>query len=56
MTRSATTVLLRERGFAPKVNVFCKKLSNLGHVLSKPLQLKRVTEEVLGDFCDFAAK
>ena len=39
---------------------FAQKLSNLGPVLNKPLQLKRVTEgpepQLLGDFCDFAAK
>ena len=35
-----------------------QKLSNLGPVLNKPLQLKRVTEgaQLLGDFCDFVAK
>ena len=35
-----------------------QKLSNLGPVLNKPLQLKRVTEgaQLLGDFCDFASK
>ena len=35
-----------------------QKLSNLGSVLNKPLQLKGVTEgaKLLGDFCDFAAK
>ena len=35
-----------------------QKLSNLGPVLNKPLQLKRVTEgtQLLGDFFDFAAK
>ena len=37
---------------------FAQKLSNLGPVLNKPLLLKRVTEgaQLLGDFCDFAAK
>ena len=39
---------------------FAQKLSNLGHVLNKPLQLKCVTEgagpQQLGDFCDVAAK
>ena len=43
-TRSATRVLLRERGLEPKVTVFCTKLSNLDPVLNKPLLLKRVTE------------
>ena len=39
---------------------FAQKLSNLGPVLNKPLQLKRVTEGTesppAGDYCDFAAK
>ena len=37
---------------------FAQKLSNLGLVLNKPLLLKRVTEgaQLLGDFCNFAAK
>ena len=39
---------------------FAEKLSNLGPVLNKPLQLKRVTQEaepqLLGDFCNFEAK
>ena len=44
-TRSATRVLVRERGLEPKVNVFLlQKVSNLGPVLIKPLQLKCVTE------------
>ena len=38
---------------------FAQKLSNLGPVLNKPLQLKRVTEgakpRAAGNFCDFAA-
>ena len=37
---------------------FAQKLSNLGPVLNKPLLLKRVAEgaQLLGDFCNFAAK
>ena len=58
--RSASRVLLRERGREPKGMFFAQKLSNLGPVLNKPLLLKRVTEgqspQLLGDFCDFAAK
>ena len=60
-TRSATRVLLRERGLEPKVNVFAQKLSNLGPVLNKqPLQLKRVTKgadlPAAGRFLRFIAK
>ena len=47
----------------PKVNFFTQKLCNLGPVLNKLMQLKRITEgawgeslQPLGDFCDFAAK
>ena len=37
---------------------FAQKLSYLDPLLNKPLLLKRVTEgaQLLGDFCDFAAK
>ena len=39
---------------------FAQKLSNLGPVLIKPLQLKRVTEgpepQLLRDFYDFSGK
>ena len=39
---------------------FAQNMSNLGAVLNKPLQLKRVTKGAepppAGDFCDFAAK
>ena len=39
---------------------FAQILSNLGPMLNKLMQLKRVTEgaesRLLGDFCDFAAK
>ena len=39
---------------------FAQKVSDLGRVLNKPMQLKGVTEgaepQQLGDFCDFTAK
>ena len=61
--RSATRILLRGRGIEPKENFFPRKLSNLGPLLSKLMQLKHVTEGVwgqspqpLGDFRDFAGK
>ena len=43
-TRSATRVLLGERGLEPKGMFFAQNLSNLDPVLNKPLLLKRVTE------------
>ena len=60
-TRSATRVLLSKRergGLNQRQMFFAQKLSNLGPMLNKPLLLKRVTEgaQLLGDFCDFAAK
>ena len=45
-TRSATRVLLGERGLEPKGMFFAQKLYNLDPVLNKPLLLKRVTEGV----------
>ena len=51
------------RGLNQKYNIFAQKLSNLGPLLNKLMQLKRVTERVEGEslqpldnFCDFAAK
>ena len=37
---------------------FAQKLSNLGPEVKKPLLLQRVAEwaQLLGDFCNFAAK
>ena len=54
-------VLLREReGLNQKKMFFAQKLSNLGPLLNKLLQLKRVPEGAVplaaGDFCNFAAK
>ena len=43
-SRSTTRILLRERGLVPKVNFFAQKLSNLGPVLKKLMQPKRITE------------
>ena len=47
-------------GLNQKQMFFAQKLSNLGLVLNKPLQLKRVTKgaepTAASDFCDFAAK
>ena len=63
-TRSATRILLRERGFNRNYIFFAEKLSNLGPVLNKLMQLKLISEgalggqilQLMGDFCDFAAK
>ena len=62
-TRSSTRIWY-EGGDLNQKQIFLKlKLSNLGHVLNKPLQIKRITEGVwrqspkpMGDFCDFMAK
>ena len=58
--RSASRVLLKERGREPKGMFFAQKLSNLGPVLNKPLLLKRVTEgaepPAAGRFLQFCGK
>ena len=41
-TRSATRILLRERELEPKVKFFALRLSNLGPVLNKLMQLHRI--------------
>ena len=59
-TRSATRILLRRRGLEPKLKFFAQKLSNLGSVSNKLMQLMRSIEwakggqslQPLGDFCD----
>ena len=46
-TRSATRILLRGKGGKTKSRIFfAQKLSNLGPVLNKLMQLKRVTESL----------
>ena len=63
-TGSATRILLRgSLNQNLLLFFFAQKLSNLGPVLNKPMQLKRTAEgawgqspQLLGDFCDFAAK
>ena len=59
-TRSATRILLREKGREPKEMFFAQKLSNLGPVLNKPLLFKRVTEgaepPAAGQFLRFSGK
>ena len=47
-TRSATRILLKQRGLEPKVKFYGQKLSELGHLLNKPMQLKRITEGAWG--------
>ena len=62
-TRSATRILQKGSGLEPKVISFAQKLSNLGPLLNRPMQLKRITERAwekspkpMSDFSDFAAK
>ena len=43
-TRGATRILLRGKGLEPKLNFFVQKLCNLGPMLNKLMQLKRITE------------
>ena len=42
-TRSAIRILLRGRGLEPKVKSFAPKLSKLGPVSNKLMQLMRIT-------------
>ena len=60
-TRSATRILLKEEGL--NKFFFAQKLYNLGPVLNKVVQLKRITEwawgqspQPLGNFYNFASK
>ena len=67
-TRSTNRIILRGRGLEPKVVFFAQKLCNLGPVLNKLMELKRITEgawegariwqslQPLGDFCNFTEK
>ena len=47
-TKSATRILLRGRGFEPKLNFLAQKLSNLSPMLNKLMQFKRITEGAWG--------
>ena len=43
-TRSATRILLKERGLQTKVNFFAQKFSYIGPMLNKLMQLKCITK------------
>ena len=47
VTKSATRIFLKGKGLESKAKFFTQKFSNLGPVLNKLMQLKRITEREL---------